>query len=377
MNFIRNNIAKIAIVLVIIIVLIVVVSSCSKRKDKVDVEGNLTGYPEIENRVQNAAIKYIDKNRELLPKSEDVNTKIAIDTLINNRYLGKIYATTDKSVTCDGYVEVSKRSANEYRYTPYIKCGSLYETKTIANYILSNEKVVNTGEGLYQNGTTYYYKGEFPKNYIKLGDDLFRIIEITEDGNLKLISTVKTIDRFVWDNRFNSDKQDYVGINDFKKSRLKESLELLYSGNGERNYISDVVKSYIVEHDFCVGRRDIQDGNIYSNSECKETYPLKVGLLYLSEYYKASTSSGCTRMGLRECNNYNYLFNLNPEKSVSYFTTLTAQMGESYHFYAIDNGNLITRECNKENVLVPVFYIDSDVIYLSGSGMNADPYVVR
>ena len=202
-------------------------------------------------------------------------------------------AKENSNTKCTGYVDVVKKyeNKNEYRYTPYIKCGSLYETKKIADYILSHEKVVTTGEGLYQSGNYYYYRGEYPNNYIKLGDGLYRIMGITEDGNLKLIST-QTNNRFYWDNRFNSEKQSYVGINDFKKSRLKQALELLYTGSEENVYIEDTVKSYIVEHDFCTGKRSLYDKNIYSNDECNEITSLKVGLINLGEYYKVSISSG-------------------------------------------------------------------------------------
>ena len=49
---------------------------------------------------------------------------------------------------------------------------------------------VITGDGLYKDSTEagrYVYKGTSPNNYIKMGDDMYRIIALESDGTLKLI----------------------------------------------------------------------------------------------------------------------------------------------------------------------------------------------
>ena len=66
------------------------------------------------------------------------------------------------------------------------------------------KNVVTTGDGLYKDdsvegvdnndGTTsyrYVYKGVSPNNYIKLGDDMYRIIALESDGTLKVIKNEK------------------------------------------------------------------------------------------------------------------------------------------------------------------------------------------
>lgn len=50
-----------------------------------------------------------------------------------------------------------------------------------------------------------------------MGEKLYRIIEITEDNELKLISTTKYQDSFVWDDRYNIEKDRNYGINDYAK----------------------------------------------------------------------------------------------------------------------------------------------------------------
>lgn len=377
MNFIRDNIVKIGILLFVAIIIIVVAVACSNRQPNIS-EAN--GYLEMENKLQNAAIRYVKKNPTLLPKTTDKSRKIQMDTLINNKLLNEFHAQEDKNVTCTGYVEIIKKyeDSDSYRYTPYIKCGKYYQTKTIADYIKDNEEVVTTGEGLYAQGEKYYYKGEYPNNYIMLGNRLYRIIEITEDNNLKVISTQKTENSYVWDNRFNTEKNDYYGINVFSKSRLKESLEALYSNRDESKgevYFSDTERDYIIEHDFCVGRRSESDVSISSDSECKETDSLHIGTISLNEYYRVSTAAGCTAINRQECNNYNYLYSIRPGNTK--FMTFIGNTNNTYTYYSIYYGELQTRKTYTEANIYPVFYMDENIIYKSGSGTSEDPYIVR
>ena len=378
MNFIRDNIVKIGLMLLAAVIIIVVAVACSGRKEIVD---DSTGYIEMENKVQAAAIKYIRKNQSLLPKTTDQVRKIKLDTLISNKMISELHALEDSNVKCSGYVDIIKKSSNktEYRYTPYIKCGKYYETRTIGDYIKSTEKVVTTGEGLYNLNNTYYFRGEYPKNYILLGERMYRILEITEDNNLKVISSEKTENSYVWDDRFNTEKNDYYGINIFSKSRLKENLEFLYENTDENKgeiFFSNTEKEYIVEHDFCVGRRSMSDVSINSESECKETIPLKVGVISLNDYYRSSIDSSCTTINKQECNNYNFLFSLvNGRKSR--FITLIANADNSYTFYRINYGVLETKNTYIDNSLFPVIYLDKNILYKSGSGTSEEPYIVR
>lgn len=377
MNFIRENIVKIVALLVVAILVIVFAVACSGGGTPTD---DASGYIEMENKLQNAAIKYVKKNPALLPKTVDKSRKIRLDTLINNKYLGEFHAIEDGNIACTGYVEITKKDEEKdaYRYTPYIKCGKYYQTRTIGDYIKTNEAVVDSGEGLYQQGDTYYFKGEYPNNYIVLGQRLYRIIEVTEDNNLKVISTERTGNAYVWDDRYNTEKEDYFGINIFSKSRLKENLDFLYNNTNEDEgevFFSETEKDYIVEHDFCVGKRSQKDLAIDSPSECQEKTPLKVGVISLNEYFRASEATGCTAIDKQECNNYNYLFSLNDGNNR--FVTLIANADDTYSYYCIYYGELDLKKTYTETTLYPVIYINNNILYKSGSGTSEDPYIVR
>lgn len=377
MNFIRENIVKIVALLVIAIIVIVVAVACSGGSKPVD---DASGYIEMENKLQNAAIRYVKKNPTLLPKTIDNTRKIRLDTLINNKYLSEFHAIEDGNVSCTGYVEIIKKSEDKdaYRYTPYVKCGKYYQTRTIGDYIKTNEEVVVTGEGLYEQGEKYYFKGEYPNNYIILGQRLYRIMEITEENNLKVISTEKTGNSYTWDDRYNTEKSDYYGINVFSKSRLKESLDFLYNNTDENDgeiFFSETEKDYIVEHDFCVGKRSEKDLSLNSPSECKETISMKVGVISLNEYYRTSIAAGCTEINKQECNNYNYLFSFNDGSNK--FATSIGNVEDTYNFYCIYYGELELKKTYTQTSLYPVIYINNNILYKSGSGTEEDPYIVR
>ena len=402
MNFIRDNIVKIAIILVVVIILIVVISACGKM-GPTSVSSD-EGYSDMENRLQTAAIKYVESNKRLLPKTTDQVRKIQLSTLLSNNMINELHAVENNNVTCRGYVEITKKDSKEedYRYTPFIKCGKYYETKTISQYILDNEKIATTGEGLYQelvsnptptektdsktteeevatDASSYYYKGEYPNNYIILGERLYRIMGITEDNNLKVISTAKTYRSYNWDDRFNTEDDNYSGINDFDKSRLKENLEFIYTNTDEEEgeiFFSEEEKGYIIDHDFCVGKRSEKDVNINSTAECEVKSKNKVGIITVSDYYKVSTSSSCDAVGKQECNNYNYLYSIEEEDDSS-FMTLTADKDDSFSFYFIDEGDYDIDECNSYKQLYPVVFLDNRLLYKSGTGTKEDPFIVR
>lgn len=383
MNWIRDNILKILIILGIAVVVIVVFALLTKPKGEVVIKG--TKYGELETKLQNAAIKYVDKHKKLLPTTKDDITKIKLSTLISNNYIGKLVAIDNSSTKCDGYVEISKISEdkNDYRYTPYIKCGDYYVTKTIGDYIIDKETNNGTFErttdaGLYKYGDEYIFRGENINNYIKLDDHLYRIIKLDSNKSLQLVSVDRTQYSYVWDDRYNIEKNRNLGINNFEKSRLHDSLISLYEAKDEdhEEYFSSIEKDYIIEHEFCVGKRSIYDNNIYSGVECKETIPLKVGIISVNEYARASIDPNCVGIFDRSCANYNFFNNLGEDRTYTFFT-LTGILDNTYEIYRVRNEEVTNAKASSGSRLYPVIYINSKTIYSDGTGTYNDPYIVR
>ena len=383
MNWLRDNIVKVLVILGSAIVLIVILALVFTPKEDNTVKGSK--YGELETKLQNAAVKYIDKHRNKLPK-EDETTKVTLKTLISNNYIGTISAVDNSNVKCDGYVEITKieDKENTYRYTPYITCGEYYVTKTIGDYIIDSETKDGTfnrtsDAGLYKMGDEYIFRGEKVNNYLLLDEHPYRIIKIDKDKQLQLISMEKTDDSYVWDDRYNIEKDSEDGINVFIKSRLYESLSDIYE-NSENEYgealFSSTEKEYITPHDYCIGKRSVNDGNIYSGTECNETASLKVGIISINEYARASIDSNCNNIYDKSCANYNY-FNALTNSDYYNYTSLTAVADNTYEFFRVRYGEVETATTAYDSQLYPVIYINTKTIYSSGTGTAEDPYIVR
>ena len=219
MSFIRENLLKITVVIVLIVVLTVVFASCGSS-----VVTMTQRYEEMENNLKESTIKYTSEHTNYLPKNVGESTKFNMRTLVSNDAMKQLHAKEDSNVSCNGFVVITKKTEKTYKFTPFIQCGKYYETKTLANYIMDNEKVVTEDAGLYKYDENYVYRGEKPKNYLQIGDKTFRIISFNSEGVLRIVDTSSYAGTLVWDDRYNSSEEESVGINDFEKSRIKEYL---------------------------------------------------------------------------------------------------------------------------------------------------------
>ena len=365
MGFIRENILKILTIFIVFIIIIVIcifaLGGTGSRKN--------TSYSSMENNLIISTKKYLGDNRKLIPQKEGESTKINLDTLINAEYIDELFSLEDENVKCSGYVQITKNTKN-YNYIPYIKCGKYYETKKISDKIKENVQTVMGEDGLYLVGNKYVFKGEKPKNYLKIGERIYRIIEINENNEIKLISTDRYQNSSSWDDRYNIEKDNTDGINDFSKSRLKDRLEEIYNSS---EYFSETEKSKIIAHDICIGKRYKTDVSLDQTTECSVQYPsINVSLIQLSEYARASLDSNCNSVTSKACSNYNYF-----EEISSSHRTVTAVADNTYQIYYVRNGVAnITRASNSFSIY-PVIYIDSLSIYSAGDGTLENPYMIR
>lgn len=373
MSFIRDNIAKILIFIGVLIISIIIFSLVFKGTGT---KKNIT-YSNMEDNLLNAAIKYTKANPKLLPKTEEESNKVNLDTLVNSKYIKELSALEDENVKCTGYVELLYKNEKNL-YVPYLKCGKYYETKTIADYIISNEQVVTSGDGLYKYNDTYIFRGENPKNYIQVGDKVYRIMQISENGEVRLISSKKLNYYFVWDDRYNTTKDSTAGINEYSKSRLKDSLEFMIENNStieddENYYFSSQEMDKIIPHDVCVAKRSSMNGAIDSSTDCQVVEKdQKVSLITISDYAKTSLDPNCRTVFDKSCMNYNYLSQLSDT-----FRTVTATLDNSYQVYYIYEGYAqLTRASNPFRANI-VIYIDKLSLYNSGDGSFEKPYTIR
>ena len=365
-KLIKNNLIKIFIVIGIIIAIVIgVFVFLSMDTSNVN---SRDSYIAIEKKLVKATKIYFRKNPNLLP---DVNEekKVSLQTLINAKVIRAIKNRNHKDQFCTGEVVVLQKENEEYIYKPYLKCGKDYETTYLSNLIIEKD-LVTEGEGLYEVGDKYIFKGDKPNNYVTIGEDEFRIISINEDNEIKLISTSPTRKIIYWDNRYNSDSKRVDGINDFNKSRVRDFL-IEYIDNPD---LPQKIKDYIIKKPLCIGKRNPQDtttldGSIECSTLSDEMY---FGLIQVNEYYNASTDPNCTNTTTRACTNYNFFSEI-----FTTFITQTASAANTNKIYTIDYG--ILKETDAKIYFSPyvVFYLDKDVIYNKGDGTKEAPYKLR
>lgn len=348
-------------VVILISIIAVLVFFANKGKSKV------SGYKDIESRMVSGAKSYYEKNSNLLPIMDSSSVSVSTDTLIENSFLKPFSEMVDEGVSCTGSVTVYNIDG-EYGYFPYLNCGNDYESVTLSKKIIS-DAVVTSGDGLYLMGDKYIYRGEYPNNYVKIGDKSWRIIGVNSDGSIKLIYDDKKVERVAWDDRYNSEKESYFGINDFRVSRLLEYLKKIYNDN---TFIGSDYKTLLVKHDWCIGKVSEDDVLINDMNVCGDIYnDLYIGVVDVYDVLLPSLDKNCDSMYDIECTNYNYFLNINTGM------TLNASSNNSYVIFSSNEGSIMNKNASIEGYARPVINLNSNVLYVDGDGTIDNPYIIK
>ena len=280
-------------------------------------------------------------------------------------------------------------------------------------------KVVTSGDGLYADSTEagrYIYRGANPDNYVKLGDDMYRIIAVESDNTLKVIKNGSIGDRaFDTSNaRYSTISTDYcnssqgcnvwgsktttLNRNGRNVTRMKreiggdlynlnlpdaEATLNTYLNNEWYSGLNNSVQSLIVSHMFNVGLVTENETDLLNTIEQEQEYKWngKIGLMNVSDYVKASTNSVCTSVNAyyntSSCYNnsatHNWIF---ASLGSTYSWTIAPWSGDvTCCFLVIEDGQLYDEGIvDSNNIVVPVFFLNSNIT-LSGTGTSSDPYV--
>lgn len=95
------------------------VEETDSLEEEVTIEAST--YQELEDNIAEKSIAYFKTNST----TNDIET-VTLQKLIQNQYIPTIYSIENPEADCLGYVEYDK--SNE-KYTTYLRCGTLYETK--------------------------------------------------------------------------------------------------------------------------------------------------------------------------------------------------------------------------------------------------------
>lgn len=330
--------------------------------------GNKLSYPKIEDKMQKAAISYLnDKDTELsLPTGNEV-VNVDVEDLVANKNMKELSKyVKNKNVTCTGNVVVRKQN-DEYLYIPHLDCGDAYKTTSLKDYIIDKQGIVSEGDGLYYFNNEYVYRGEYVNNYLSFAGQTWRILEIDADGNIKLLQDETKL-RKTWDNRYNVEAKSSVGINNYELSRINKTLNDLY----DEIFTADD-KKYITSKNLCVGKRFIGDTTKNGQTECTEILENQnIGLIQMDEYLRVSLDSNCTKIREGACQNYNYL-----SKYTEAWWSITPNAVDTHSAYEIYSGIANSSNASISKLVRASIYLNNDVIYVSGDGSIENPYVFK
>ncbi len=352
------------IVIIIGILLIVFITSLF---------GGKKTYEEIETIMANAAESYFADHKESLPKNDGNSQTVDVSVLVAEGKMKDLSKYTNS--LCTGSVRVQKAGSN-YIYIPKLDCGESYSSKALYKVVRDDNKIVSSGYGLYNKDGNYVFRGEQVNNYVQLDSALWRIVKINSSNNLVLVMAEPLNILVPWDDRFNQDTNYSAGINNYSSSRIREKLSELYSTKDEtitKNLLSDKDKGRIVSHNTCVAKRGLTQSGAEQAVECKEVMRnQQISLLTVADFMNASIDQNCTNPSSPSCQNYNYLIS-----NYSWWTA-TAVASTSSDAYMVDAGNgLIDKKAMMYARVRPVVYLNSEVMYKSGTGTEEDPYLVK
>ena len=363
-NDMRKKLMKIMLivigVLVIILIIILIMSLFTGRNKS---------YEDIETELENAAKEYYEVQSGLLPQEEGETVTVNASTLAEKGYMDPL-SELRSDEDCTGRVEVTKING-EIIYTPYLECGDNYVTKELYRAVLE-QGLVTTGTGLYDLNGEKVYRGEVVNNYVQLDNTLFRIVKITANNQILLITNdVLDSSSLSYDDRYNSDRNYNSGINDYRVSRIKSSLEEIYNGN---TLLSNNDKEKLTTFNLCVGKRSEEESINTNGAECSDVLNNQmIGLLTVSDFLNASLDSNCKRTVDRSCQNYNYL-----RLSDAEWWLLTANNANTYQAYAVRTYGYI-ESFNASNMkrIRPTVMLNSNAMIKSGDGSANSPYVLK
>ena len=264
--------------------------------------------------------------------------------IYSNKY--EINVTTDEIILLADYIKGL--------YTSQGANGLYYHTSSLANSAGDN---------------SYRYAGANPNNYVCFGNDtstcpsdnLYRIIGVFDD-EVKLIKSM-SYGNYSWNS---------IGSNIWSTSSTNTTLNSTYY-----NTLTETWQNKIATHTWKVGGMAYNSSYIakqyydieVGSSSSSTTWNGKIGLMYVSDYgFAASYSYWTTALS-----NYSSAKSSNWLAGLQQWTISRNSTPSGGIFCSISTGEIGYIGQKNSYSIRPVFYLNSDVTYISGSGTQSDP----
>lgn len=262
----------------------------------------------------------------------------------------------------------------QYVYLKLDVVGSVYEGTSAASLLTSDAKSASleaidmpTTYNSDKSKKEYRYTGANPNNYVYFNCkdtsslntcELWRILGITQEGNLKIIKDSQDIEK-----SFNDKDNSY-----FDNSTIKTYLNEEYY-----NSLNDEAKSYIKPTSYKInGSESLEISALEMFGEeisQDESSFASIGLLSASDYAFASSIDNENPLNnLAEVKTENWLYTAKNEWLIN--------KAENAVYSINEDGNIVLSNPLEIKLVRPVAYLNYNVIIIKGDGTKTNPYVL-
>lgn len=168
---------------------------------------------------------------------------LALNVNINSKETQNFEFITRNNNGASFKINIKKNEiTEEYFYNTILNNNEIKEKPTTK--VL--EEIATTNEGLIKDiddlGTTYYFRGNIPNNYVSIDNNLWRIVRINGDGSVKLVlnNTLEEVSNY---------HKDFDNFNEFTKTDIYKSLEDYYKSNLKEYESMLATNKYCIEED--------------------------------------------------------------------------------------------------------------------------------
>ena len=348
----------------------------------------------------------IDKTKPVINdviKTSDEETYISIEVNAtdNDEILNYYYSINNReytSSTKNNFTFTGLSKGTDYTINVYVedkagnkseiieKVFTTKEIKEIGDILISNPP---TGLNTEMQGGLYRFQGTNVNNYICFGTTdkdtcvgntdryMYRIIGINSNKQVKLIKKESLSGTMQWYGDYHYDKswpQSSIYSNVNGGRFLTNST---YMPSGWSDKIATMSWKYGV-----VTNLNVTAENMYSTENSwTNAISAKIALMYLHDYYYAMPNGNNCLSNHSTCaSSWIFVRNSDPGTHEAHEWTMTraGHNGTCYMLNRIDAGGSPAQNCLSFSRSVrPVFYLNSDVIYLSGTGTASDPFIIQ
>ena len=213
----------------------------------------------------------------------------------------------------------------------------------------SISSIVNEN-GLIKDNNKCIYIGQNPNNYIKVNNQLYRIISIETNNTLKIIKD-------------ESISNEVYGNTNYPTSNIKKYLN---------NYLNQINSKILTTGIFSYS--EIKENTVSSiyTLDTKRTENSTIGAPSITDYLKAGSCDGNTT--------WDQLLKNNPCKQNNWMFTKEeywlANINANKPLYITKEGNISYTYENSKKSIKPVIYLKSNLGIISGNGTKDKPYII-